>query len=159
MSDRGDELTDGPDFSGGVPDDLPDPHEEEAFRAEVRALLFDPVPPLTEDERLSMFEHTMTAADGVAGLLPPDGLFDDIPLERFDQLAGIEDPTNDLDDVAFGLDLNPDQVDLTFDPGWHSSVADRSWGDGEGGFDRDDHFGHRGFGFGEGGHDGFGSGG
>ena len=53
------------------------------------------------------------------------GLFDDIPSDAIDAL----EPASDLDDVAFGLDVNPDDVDLTFDPEWQPSVADRSWGD------------------------------
>ena len=53
------------------------------------------------------------------------GVFADIPIDDIDAL----EPASDIDDVAFGLDVNPDDVDLTFDPGWQPSVANRSWGD------------------------------
>ena len=53
---------------------------------------------------------------------------DDIPVDAIDEL----EPASDLDDVAFGLDVNPDDVDMTFDPDWQPSVADRPWGDGPG---------------------------
>ena len=33
------------------------------------------------------------------------------------------------DKGAFGLVVNPDEVDLTFDPTWQPSVADRGWGE------------------------------
>jgi hypothetical protein len=54
------------------------------------------------------------------------GVFADIPIDDIDAL----EPASDIDDVAFGLDVNPDDVDLTFDPEWRPSVANRSWGDG-----------------------------
>jgi hypothetical protein len=50
---------------------------------------------------------------------------DDITDDQLDEL----DPTSDIDDVAFGLDVNPDEVDLTYDPTWQPSVADRGWGE------------------------------
>ena len=50
---------------------------------------------------------------------------DDITGDLLDEL----DPTSDIDDVAFGLDVNPDDVDLTYDPTWQPSVADRGWGE------------------------------
>jgi len=46
-----------------------------------------------------------------------------------DDLLDDMDPLSDIDDVAFGLDVNPDDVDLTFDPTWQPSVADRGWGE------------------------------
>jgi hypothetical protein len=50
---------------------------------------------------------------------------DDLDGDLLDEL----DPLSDIDDVAFGLDVNPDEVDLTFDPSWQPSVADRGWGE------------------------------
>ena len=50
---------------------------------------------------------------------------DDIAGDLLDEL----DPLSDIDDVAFGLHVNPDDVDLTFDPTWQPSVADRGWGE------------------------------
>ena len=64
-------------------------------------------------------------SDGGADASAPAGVFDDIPVDDIDAL----EPASDIDDVAFGLDLNPDDVDLTFDPEWKPSVANRSWGD------------------------------
>jgi len=49
----------------------------------------------------------------------------DIAGDLLDEL----DPLSDIDDVAFGLHVNPDDVDLTFDPTWQPSVADRGWGE------------------------------
>ena len=54
-------------------------------------------------------------------LVGPDDIADDL----LDEL----DPLSDIDDVAFGLDVNPDAVDLRFDPTWQPSVADRGWGE------------------------------
>ena len=50
---------------------------------------------------------------------------DDIAGDLLDEL----DPLSDIDDVAFGLDVNPDDVDVTFDPTWQPSVSDRGWGE------------------------------
>ena len=50
---------------------------------------------------------------------------DDTAADVLDEL----DVLSDIDDVAFGLDVNPDEVDLTFDPTWQPSVADRGWGE------------------------------
>ena len=50
---------------------------------------------------------------------------DDIAGDLLDEL----DPLSDIDDVAFGLDVNSDDVDLTFDPTWQPSVSDRGWGE------------------------------
>jgi hypothetical protein len=69
--------------------------------------------------------NDLTGGSDGADVFTPAGVFDDIPADAIDAL----EPASDLDDVAFGLDLNPDDVDLTFDPGWQPSVADRSWGD------------------------------
>ena len=46
-----------------------------------------------------------------------------------DDLLDELDPLSDIDEVAFGLDVNPDDVDLTFDPTWQPSVADWGWGE------------------------------
>jgi hypothetical protein len=77
--------------------------------------------PTTHEVAMSDRHNDLTGgSDG-----PAADLFDDIPVDAFDAL----EPASDLDDVAFGLDVNPDEVDLTFDPRWRPSVADRSWGD------------------------------
>jgi len=69
------------------------------------------------------------SADEIAfrALVGIDDLDDFADLADEDLFDGLE--PNDIDDVAFGLDVNPDDVDLTFDPNWHSSVSDRGWGE------------------------------
>ena len=73
--------------------------------------------------------HEVAMSD--RGTEPTDEAFqavmgsDDIADDLLDEL----DPVSDIDDVAFGLDVNPDDVDLTFDPTWQPSVSDRGWGE------------------------------
>jgi hypothetical protein len=113
MSDRGNEPTEGSLVRA------PDPFfgETDDFAVGERAMP-DPDPP---DPGGSGLVPPGLRGPGRSGLTDLDAIGED-PLDGLD-------PTSDLDDVAFGLDVNPDDVDLRFDPHWRPSVTDRGWGD------------------------------
>jgi hypothetical protein len=105
MSDRGNEPIDRPDLPAGL------------TGADGRS----PGRPGDTDGRTA---GSRDFADEETAFRALVGIDDIVGEDLFDELE-----PSDIDDVAFGLDVNPDDVDLTFDPNWHSSVSDRGWGE------------------------------